>query len=214
MPDAIGKAAGRIGRRCVAHAGIYAGGRGKNKDRCPPPGLACHESPVNPGQRGQGNSGFGAGAWTAAGSGGHRKRLPEQGNFSARGRPLASAASQGKGDSRMFRNDIRSFAVGAGRLIVLGALVWGAGVVWVTLGRDGYRGNNAGAEPMARIADNSGITGDPVARGRYLVMVGGCNDCHTPWIMTENGPWPDLSRRLSGHPQGMKQPPPPKASGR
>ena len=27
-----------------------------------------------------------------------------------------------------------------------------------------------------------------VERGRYLVMAGGCNDCHTPKIFTAKGP--------------------------
>jgi mono/diheme cytochrome c family protein len=40
----------------------------------------------------------------------------------------------------------------------------------------------------------------PVERGRYLVTVGGCNDCHTPKNLTPNGPEPDMSRELSGHP--------------
>ena len=40
-----------------------------------------------------------------------------------------------------------------------------------------------------------------VERGRYLVMVGGCNDCHTPWVMGPSGPQPDETRLLSGHPQ-------------
>ena len=39
------------------------------------------------------------------------------------------------------------------------------------------------------------------ARGRYLVeAIGGCNDCHTPYKMGDNGPEPDMSRMLSGHP--------------
>ncbi len=38
-------------------------------------------------------------------------------------------------------------------------------------------------------------------RGGYLVKIMGCNDCHTPWIMTDAGPEPDMSRQLSGHPQ-------------
>ena len=39
-------------------------------------------------------------------------------------------------------------------------------------------------------------------RGKYLVTIGGCNDCHTPWIMQPDGkPGPDMSRALSGHPQ-------------
>ena len=30
---------------------------------------------------------------------------------------------------------------------------------------------------------------------------GGCNDCHTPWKMGPNGPEPDMTRMLSGHPE-------------
>jgi mono/diheme cytochrome c family protein len=44
---------------------------------------------------------------------------------------------------------------------------------------------------------------DPVARGEYLVTTSGCHDCHTPWIMGANGPEPDMSRALSGHPQDI-----------
>jgi hypothetical protein len=38
-----------------------------------------------------------------------------------------------------------------------------------------------------------------IVRGKYLVTIGGCNDCHSPKIMTPNGPAPDPSRLLSGH---------------
>jgi mono/diheme cytochrome c family protein len=51
---------------------------------------------------------------------------------------------------------------------------------------------------------------DRVARGKYLVAYGGCNDCHTPQIMTPQGPQPDLKRLLSGHPADAQLPPPPK----
>lgn len=51
---------------------------------------------------------------------------------------------------------------------------------------------------------------DLVARGRYLVTIGSCNDCHTPLQMTSEGPRPDMTRMLSGHPEGLKMPPPPK----
>ena len=44
----------------------------------------------------------------------------------------------------------------------------------------------------------------PVERGKYLVTVGGCNDCHTPKNMTPNGPEPDVSRTLMGHPANEK----------
>ncbi len=47
-----------------------------------------------------------------------------------------------------------------------------------------------------------------IARGKYLVDYGGCNDCHTPLKMTDQGPQPDLSRMLSGHPESVELPPP------
>lgn len=37
-------------------------------------------------------------------------------------------------------------------------------------------------------------------KGEYLVTIAGCNDCHSPKIMTANGPAPDPNRLLSGHP--------------
>lgn len=39
-----------------------------------------------------------------------------------------------------------------------------------------------------------------VERGRYLVGIMGCSDCHTPKKMTEHGPEPDMDRLLMGHP--------------
>jgi hypothetical protein len=42
-----------------------------------------------------------------------------------------------------------------------------------------------------------------VRRGEYLVTIGGCNDCHTPWKMGPRGPEPDMSRMLSGHPEDV-----------
>jgi mono/diheme cytochrome c family protein len=51
-----------------------------------------------------------------------------------------------------------------------------------------------------------------VKRGEYLVTVGGCNDCHTPWKMGPRGPEQDLSRLLSGHPEGLAMPAAPQVS--
>ena len=51
-----------------------------------------------------------------------------------------------------------------------------------------------------------------VARGQYLVAIASCNDCHTPLKMGPNGPEPDIARMLSGHPEGLKSPAPPKLS--
>jgi mono/diheme cytochrome c family protein len=55
------------------------------------------------------------------------------------------------------------------------------------------------SEPQAQASGAS----DPatIARGKYLVTVGGCNDCHTPLKMGPKGPEPDMSRMLSGHPE-------------
>lgn len=50
-----------------------------------------------------------------------------------------------------------------------------------------------------------------VERGKYLVTVGGCHDCHTPWKLGDKGPEPDMTRMLSGHPQGFPMPPAPLA---
>ncbi len=56
-------------------------------------------------------------------------------------------------------------------------------------------------------------TADKLARGKYLVTTSGCNDCHTPWKMGDKGPEPDMNRMLSGHPESMMLPPPPKPEG-
>jgi mono/diheme cytochrome c family protein len=54
---------------------------------------------------------------------------------------------------------------------------------------------------------------DAVTRGAYLVAVGGCHDCHTPFKLGPKGPEPDMSLMLSGHPAAMKMPPAPRADG-
>lgn len=52
-------------------------------------------------------------------------------------------------------------------------------------------------------------TVSPVERGKYLASIAACNDCHTPLRMGPDGPEPDMSRMLSGHPEGMQMPDPP-----
>lgn len=42
--------------------------------------------------------------------------------------------------------------------------------------------------------------------GEHLVTIAGCNDCHTPKIMTPQGPVDDSSRMLSGHPASLPAP--------
>jgi len=62
----------------------------------------------------------------------------------------------------------------------------------------------AGDPPAAAPANET------LARGKYLVTIAACNDCHTPWKMTAEGPRPDMDRMLSGHPEDMVLPPAPK----
>jgi mono/diheme cytochrome c family protein len=49
----------------------------------------------------------------------------------------------------------------------------------------------------------SAADSDALARGKYLVTVAGCNDCHTPWKPTPEGAEPDMTRMLSGHPESL-----------
>jgi len=46
----------------------------------------------------------------------------------------------------------------------------------------------------------------PAERGKYLAVVGGCGDCHSPKTFTGAGPVPDTTKLLSGYPSGAKLP--------
>ena len=45
-----------------------------------------------------------------------------------------------------------------------------------------------------------------IARGKYLVDIMGCHDCHTPMKLGPNGPEWDMTRALSGHPESLVMP--------
>lgn len=62
-------------------------------------------------------------------------------------------------------------------------------------------GASAAIHVSAAIADES--RHEKVTRGKYLVTIAGCHDCHTPLKAGPNGPEPDMSRMLSGHPADM-----------
>jgi len=66
------------------------------------------------------------------------------------------------------------------------------------------------ATPDPQAADSAQAR---IERGRYLVETSGCHDCHTPWHMGPEGPEPDRSRSLSGHPEDFEMPPPPAPNG-
>ena len=84
--------------------------------------------------------------------------------------------------------------------------VLGAAVL-VGCGSSANNAQNSGTPPTA--TSLTAQSQSPVERGKYLVTVGGCNDCHTPKIMGPNGPALDTSKLLSGHPEGMRMPAPP-----
>src|SRR5256885_9220820 len=52
-----------------------------------------------------------------------------------------------------------------------------------------------------------------IERGKYIVQIAGCNDCHTPLKMGPRGPEPDMTRMLSGHPSQFVLPPAPEHKG-
>jgi len=59
------------------------------------------------------------------------------------------------------------------------------------------------APPAPAPASAAAPAPSPAERGRLLVTVGGCNDCHTTKKLGPNGPEPDLSKMLSGHPESI-----------
>jgi mono/diheme cytochrome c family protein len=72
---------------------------------------------------------------------------------------------------------------------------------------------SAAAPPTATTTAANAEGNDAHARGKYLVTVAGCNDCHTPLTMGPDGPHADMTRMLSGHPQDAALPPPPLPEG-
>jgi mono/diheme cytochrome c family protein len=85
-------------------------------------------------------------------------------------------------------------------------------VVWAAGARVGAQEKPAAAAKAAAAKPAASNAGQ-VARGKYLVVGHGCNDCHTPYKMGDNGPEPDMTRFLSGHPADMTLPPPPQPVG-
>jgi cytochrome c553 len=82
---------------------------------------------------------------------------------------------------------MRKIAITACSIIVFYSLIWA---------------------PEASIAAEQKGSGEKtmMERGKYLVTLGGCHDCHSPKKMTQQGPMPDEARLLSGHPTDEKLP--------
>ena len=85
--------------------------------------------------------------------------------------------------------------------LTFATLLLGTAVIWSC-----QSGNEAKAkeEPLVQGAST---TEEAVKRGQFLVLAGGCNDCHSPKKMTPHGPAIDSSKLLSGHPAGSPMPP-------
>jgi len=66
----------------------------------------------------------------------------------------------------------------------------------------------AGEAPKAPAAVSSAVE-----RGQYLVTMGHCHDCHTPWKVGPKGPEPDMTNMFSGHPASLAMPEPPRPNG-
>jgi mono/diheme cytochrome c family protein len=84
------------------------------------------------------------------------------------------------------------------------AVLFVAAAGFVTLSTSQTRPQDTAAQPT--------LDSTKVQRGEYLVKVMGCNDCHTPWKMGPQGPEPDMTRFLSGHPEQIGPLPAAKAS--
>ncbi len=80
--------------------------------------------------------------------------------------------------------------------------------VWI-----GIAGALAAVAFAAEGAQKQGASRATLKRGEYLVTVGGCNDCHTPFKNGPSGPEKDLTRLLSGHPEALVMPPAPPPTG-
>lgn len=91
---------------------------------------------------------------------------------------------------------------------------WSASVVMLTLvvSAGCQNAGQAGRPQDALATPAAAPEASPAAlveRGKYLVDIGGCNDCHTPLKMGPTGPEPDMARFLSGHPADLAMPAPP-----
>jgi mono/diheme cytochrome c family protein len=62
--------------------------------------------------------------------------------------------------------------------------------------------------PSQAPAQTSASAQSPIERGRYLVEITGCHDCHTPKKPGTIPPEPDMARELSGNPSGDVTPVP------
>ncbi len=66
--------------------------------------------------------------------------------------------------------------------------------------------SQSGTKTTSKDTGGNAANAGQIKRGAYLVMIGGCNDCHSPKVFTAKGPEPDPSRLLSGAPSNLHLP--------
>ena len=65
---------------------------------------------------------------------------------------------------------------------------------------------DSGTAAVTAKSDDYGGFADEVSWGHHLVQISGCNDCHTPKVMTSTGPAFDTTMVLAGHPANVPPP--------
>jgi len=74
------------------------------------------------------------------------------------------------------------------------------------LAASGVAGASSAAEPGAAKSKDKAASRAVVERGRYLVTVGNCNDCHTANFPPRDGKVPESEWLLGGGPLGLRGP--------
>jgi hypothetical protein len=69
--------------------------------------------------------------------------------------------------------------------------------IWLTCAMDAQKQEQKGIKLIDKY-HNEAAKEDEVRRGRYLVTIMGCADCHSPKKPGPQGPMPDMERFLSG----------------
>lgn len=81
----------------------------------------------------------------------------------------------------------------------------GAAYVFIPLAISACNRSAAQTPPSAQSTASAASNASPaIERGKYLVTIAGCNDCHSPKIFGPTGPQPDPARLLSGHSENDK----------
>lgn len=79
------------------------------------------------------------------------------------------------------------------------------GVVFLIVSCKPGSGERAALSPSLNVAMESPPSDQAlIQRGKYLVTISGCNDCHSPKLFNDHGFELDPARLLSGHPSNLE----------